>query len=56
MKLENVLKVMAAVTAMLVACSEVLNQANQYYNLRKDEVKDNKDNTTADTTTTSTAE
>lgn len=30
MKLENVLKVMAAVTAMLVAFSEVLNQANQY--------------------------
>lgn len=53
MKLENVLKVMAAVTAMLVACSEVLNQANQYYNLRKEEMKDNN---TTDTTTTSTAE
>ena len=52
MKLENVLKVMAAVTAMLVACSEVLNQANQYYNLRKEDMKDN----TTDTTTTSTAE
>lgn len=30
MKLESVLKVMAAVTALLVAFSEVLNQANQY--------------------------
>ena len=30
MKLENVLKVMAAITALLVAASEVLNQANQY--------------------------
>lgn len=30
MKLENVLKIMAAVTAMFVAFSEVLNQANQY--------------------------
>ena len=39
MKLENVLKVMAAVTAMLVACSEVLNQANQYYKSRQESTK-----------------
>lgn len=32
MNLEKVLKVMAAVTALLVACSEVLNQANLYKN------------------------
>ena len=49
MKLENVLKVMAAVTAMLVACSEVLNQANQYFNLRKGEGT----KTTTDDSTTS---
>lgn len=36
MKLENVLKVMAAVTAMLVACSEVLNQAVSYQKMKKD--------------------
>lgn len=41
MKLENLLKVMAAATTLLVACSEVLYQANQYYKTRK-EITENK--------------
>ena len=44
MNLEKVLKVMAAITALLVACSEVLNQANLY--------KNSVNNTTVDNTAT----
>ena len=43
MNLEKVLKVMAAITALLVACSEVLNQANLYKNSVNNTV--DKDNT-----------
>lgn len=53
MKLENVLKVMAAVTAMLVALSEVLNQANQYNTSRKGE--DNSEKPALETATSSVA-
>lgn len=48
MKLENVLKVMAAITALLVAASEVLNQANQYSRTKNG-------STTTETTTTENA-
>lgn len=48
MNLEKVLKVMAAITALLVACSEVLNQANLYKNSANNTVNnaatENKDN------------
>lgn len=48
MNLEKVLKVMAAITALLVACSEVLNQANLYKNSVNNTVNntatENKDN------------
>lgn len=41
MNLEKVLKVMAAITALLVACSEVLNQANLYKNSVNNNTVDN---------------